>query len=332
LTQKEIYLNAIQGKKTPRPSIGNPVSIVCTELMDKTGFFFPEAHTDAAKMAGLALAGHTVMGFDNVMPYFSVVYESAASGVEVDWGRKDNMPSTKNTIWKEPEDIDISGKFLEHKYAKVVPDAIRIMKKELNGAAAINGKVFGPWTLAYHTVGMEEFLMGSFTDHDKTKKLLEKLKVLTLKFAEVQIAAGADCITLADHCTRDLCSPEAYRDYILPIHKEMAKAIKVPVILHICGYTLDRIQYINETGLACFHYDSKNDDAEMRKAASRMSLAGGTNNTELLRKGTEADVIADIEKKVRTGIEVIGPECAVPLDTPLKNLCVYGKYFKTIKQ
>jgi len=272
-----------------------------------------------------------VMGFDNVMPYISVVYESAASGVEVDWGRKDNMPSTKNTIWKEPEDIDVSGKFLEHKYAKVVPDAIRIMKKELNGEAAINGKVFGPWTLAYHTVGMEEFLMGSFTDPDKTKKLLEKLKVLTLKFAEAQIAAGADCITLADHCTRDLCSPDAYRDYILPIHKEMAKTIKVPVILHICGYTLDRIQYINETGLACFHYDSKNDDAEMRKAASRICLAGGTNNTELLRKGSEAEIIADIEKKISVGVEVIGPECAVPLDTPLKNLCLYGKYFETIK-
>ncbi|MEI7905263.1 MAG: uroporphyrinogen decarboxylase family protein [Candidatus Firestonebacteria bacterium] len=331
MIQKEIYLNAIQGKKTPRPGIGNPVSIVCTELMDKTGVFFPEAHTDASKMAALALAGHTLLGFDNVMPYFSVVHEAAGSGSKIDWGRKDVMPSTVETVWRGPEDIDVSDKFLEHPQAKVVPDAIRILKKELKGAAAVNGKVFGPWTLAYHTIGMEDFLMGSIENPERTRKILEKLKVLTIKYARAQIEAGADCITLADHVTRDLCSPEAYRDYVLPIHKELAKEIEVPVILHICGFTLDRIAYINESGFACFHYDSKNDDGEIRKAATKIRLAGGTNNTELLRKGTAEAIISDIEQKMRTNIELICPECAVPLDTPMENLKVFGRYFKTIK-
>jgi MtaA/CmuA family methyltransferase len=330
VTQREIFLNAIQGKTTPRPGVGSPVSIVCTELMDEIGVFFPESHTDASKMAALAIAGHTVMGFDNVMPYFSVVHEAAGSGAKIDWGRKDVMPSTVETVWKGPEDIDSSDEFLSHPDTKVVPDAIRIIKKELNGAAAINGKVFGPWTLAYHTIGMEDFLMGSLEDPERTRQILAKLKVITIKYANAQVEAGADCITLADHVTRDLCSPKAYKDYVLPIHQELAKEIKVPVILHICGYTLDRIGYINETQLACFHYDSKNDDGEMRKAASKIRLAGGTNNTELLRKGAETDIVKDIEEKMKVGIDLICPECAVPLDTPLNNLCVFGKYFKTI--
>jgi hypothetical protein len=37
MTGKEIFLNALQRKKNPRPAIGNPVSIACTELMDKVG-------------------------------------------------------------------------------------------------------------------------------------------------------------------------------------------------------------------------------------------------------------------------------------------------------
>ena len=36
--------------------------------------------------ARLAAAGCTVLGFDNVMPLFSVWHESAALGCEVDWG------------------------------------------------------------------------------------------------------------------------------------------------------------------------------------------------------------------------------------------------------
>ena len=49
MTGKELFLNALQRKKNPRPAIGNPASIACTELMDKVGASFPEAHLDAHK-------------------------------------------------------------------------------------------------------------------------------------------------------------------------------------------------------------------------------------------------------------------------------------------
>jgi MtaA/CmuA family methyltransferase len=326
MTGKEIFLNALQRKKNPRPAIGNPVSIACTELMDRMDAPFPEAHLNADKMAALAIGGHTIMGFDNVMPLFSVVHESAALGVSIDWGQKEIMPSTKGILYNEPGEIDNSNKFLDSPHARTPLDALRIIKKELKDSACITGKVFGPWTLAYHVFGIEDFLMWSYTDVEKTKMILEKLKVITIKYAKAQLEAGADCITVADHVTRDLCSPEAYRDFVFPIHKEIAKEIKCPLILHICGYTLDRIQYINKTGFSCFHFDSKNNDVEMRKAASNISLAGGTNNPQLLRSGKEEDIIKDIEQKISAQIDIIGPECAVPLDTPLINMYLFSKF------
>ncbi len=45
---------------------GTGTSIVCRELMECVGAFFPEAHLDAEKMAALAMAGHTLLGFDVV--------------------------------------------------------------------------------------------------------------------------------------------------------------------------------------------------------------------------------------------------------------------------
>jgi len=298
--------------------------------MEKLNIYFPEGHLKSGSMAALAAAGHSIMGFDNVMPLFSVCHESAAVGVETNWGEKTIMPSTLTPIWKRPEDIKISKKFLDSPFSQTPLEAIKKIRREFGESIAITGKAFGPWTLAYHLVGMEDFLMGTITDPDKTLQILDKLKEITVLFSEAQIQAGADNMLIADHATRDLCSPEAYRDFVLPIHKEMAKIIKVPTILHICGYTLDRIKYINETGLDGFHYDSKNDDIEMRKTASKIALLGGTNNTQLLRTGTEAEIIKDIEKKIKAGVEVIGPECAIPLDTPLKNMLVFGKYFKAI--
>ncbi len=41
---------------------------------------------DANAMADLALAGHEILGFDTVMPEYSVHQESAVLGCDVDWG------------------------------------------------------------------------------------------------------------------------------------------------------------------------------------------------------------------------------------------------------
>ncbi len=61
----------------------------------------------------------------------------------------------------------------------------------------------------------------------------ELMEAVQAGFPEAQIDAGADCILLADHATRDLCSPAAYQDFLLPLHQRMAAEIKVPLILHI---------------------------------------------------------------------------------------------------
>jgi [methyl-Co(III) methanol-specific corrinoid protein]:coenzyme M methyltransferase len=77
----------------------------------------------------------------------------------------------------------------------------------------------------------------------EVKDILRKLSEVILLFAGAQVNAGADVITVADHATMDLCSPGAYRDFLMPIHSMLAKEIKVPIMLHICGDTLDRIEY-----------------------------------------------------------------------------------------
>ena len=50
------------------PASGPVTSIVSMELMSHLGVGFPQGHLDVDQMVLLAEAGHTVMGYDVVMP------------------------------------------------------------------------------------------------------------------------------------------------------------------------------------------------------------------------------------------------------------------------
>jgi [methyl-Co(III) methanol-specific corrinoid protein]:coenzyme M methyltransferase len=92
--------------------------------MDRVGAFFPEAHLDAEKMAALAMAGHTELGFDVVMPLFSVCHEAAAMGCNVQWGGPDAMPESGKPIFKDFDDIRIPADLLDRPGCRVPLKAI----------------------------------------------------------------------------------------------------------------------------------------------------------------------------------------------------------------
>jgi [methyl-Co(III) methanol-specific corrinoid protein]:coenzyme M methyltransferase len=79
--------------------------------------------------------------------------------------------------------------------------------------------------------------------------------------------------------------------------------------------------HICEAGFDCFHFDSKVDARDAaRTVDGRMSLMGGVNNPAVLLQGTPDQVAEQARYAVAAGVQVIGPECAIPLRTPLDNL------------
>jgi [methyl-Co(III) methanol-specific corrinoid protein]:coenzyme M methyltransferase len=321
LKPREIFLRALKRQEVPRPAVGSATSIVTVDLMDAVGVSFPEAHLDAAKMAELAAAGHTVIGFDNVMPLFSVWHESAALGCPVEWGERNRMPDCRGGIYGIEDEIKIPRDLLTREGCRVPLEAIWLLRKRFGDRVAVVGKVFGPWTLGYHLFGVEEFLVNTLLKPGAVRKAIDTLKEVAVRFGRAQIEAGADALCLGDHATRDLCSPEAYRDFLQEVHGELNERIPCPLILHICGDTADRLPYIRETGIDCFHYDSKVADPTARRlAGQRLALMGGTSNISVIRNGGREEVLQDVESKLAGHIDVLGPECAVPLDAPFGNM------------
>ena len=297
MSKKERVLAALNRQDVDRTPVANPTSVATVEMMDLVDAPFPEACRSAELNAKLAATEISQFDFDSIAPYFSIIQESSAIGCEMQWEQKDNWPTVRmsNPIWKTASDVKVPANFLDHPDVKVITDSIRILKKEFGDEVPIIGKTMGPWTLAYHVFGVETFLLGSVDNPDETAEALEKLCEFTYLFGEAQIDAGADVLTVPDHATGDLVSGQYYQKFLQDIHTEMAERFSVPLILHICGRTVDRTPFIADTGMHAFHFDSKNSPQEAMDAVSdKIALVGNINNPETLySKDTE-----DVKKEV----------------------------------
>ncbi len=323
MTSRERVLAALRRDPVDRTPVCNPTSVATVELMDLVDAPFPDANRKPELMARLAATGYTELGFDTIMPVFTIIQESSALGCKIQWEQKDNWPTVKmrEPIWEDVDDVKIPSNFLTHQDTQCVLDAIRILKKEYGDEVAIIGKTMGPWSLGYHCFGVEPFLLLSLDDPGKTKLSLDRMKEATVEFGIAQIEAGADALTLPDHATGDLVSGDYYKRYLRDLHIEFVERLPIPLILHICGRTVDRMEYIAQTGMAAFHYDSKNKPAESMKAvANRIALVGNINNPETLFAKEPEDVRQEVRGNLDAEVQLVGPECAIPLQTAIENL------------
>ena len=279
MSPKRRFLAGLFGGRTDRVPVGNPTSLATVELQEATEAFFPEAHLDAEKMARLAAGGHELLGYDTVMPYFSVEQEAAALGCEMNWGAPDQMPVETTHPFAMPEDVVIPSDFLERQPTRTVLDAIGILKERYQGRVAIIGKVMGPWTLSYHVNGVQNFLIKTIMEPEAVRGFLDRLKEVTILFGRAQLAAGADVLCLADHATGDLVSPDTYRDFLMPVHRRSSRSSAARLFSTSAATRPTASSISFRPGFDCFHFDSKVDARKAKQiVGNRMSLVGNVNN------------------------------------------------------
>jgi MtaA/CmuA family methyltransferase len=321
-TPKRRFLSGLfGGRRGDRISVASPTSIVSVELMEKTGSFFPKAHVDPVKMAELAAGGYEILGFDTIMPEFSVNQEAEALGCVVDWGSPTMMPDAKTHPVREISDLKIPENLLEKPSLKVLLRALELLRRSYGDHVGIIGKVMGPWTISYHLVGVQEFLLWTLIEPEKVRRLLDRLKEVSIAFARAQLQAGADVVVIADHATGDLVSPKTYQDFLLPVHQEVNQRIGGPTILHLCGNCSDRLRLFVEAGFDAYHFEWQVDSKMAVEFINHeISLIGNIANKKVLFGGTPEDVYKQARYSIEAGVDILAPECAVPLQTPLANL------------
>jgi [methyl-Co(III) methylamine-specific corrinoid protein]:coenzyme M methyltransferase len=67
------------------------------EQMEACGAYWPEAHSDAEKMAILAEAGHSIIDFEAVRVPFDITFEAEIFGCSIKAGDLKQQPSVIKT-------------------------------------------------------------------------------------------------------------------------------------------------------------------------------------------------------------------------------------------
>ena len=320
MTPRRRFLSALYGGRVDKVPAMTLSSVITLEAMEIADAYFPEAHLDAEQMARLAATAHEDLGLDTVMPVFHSQLEADALDAATWWGTVDNWPATSDHVLTDPEDFKIPSDYLKRPSFEAVLGAIRLLRKRYPDVGIV-GKVYGPWSVGFHLVGIENFLMGTITEPDAIKRYLEVLLPASMMSAHAQFEAGADAVMWADHANRELVSPQTYRDFLLEMHQQVTEEMGGPSILHCCGETTDRIDYFAEAGWDCFHFESQVDPHTAKEiTGGRMSLMGNINNPTTLFSGTYDDCYEACMHVLEAGIDGVAPEGSVPLGTKMEVL------------
>lgn len=331
MTSRERVVATFKKQDRDRSPLINPTSIVNVECMAKAKVYFPSAHHDSAKMAVLASTGYELLKFDSIAPCFSVCNEAEALGCSINWGKVDIHPDIISPAFKSFSDFKIPKNFLDKKPVRTVIDAIKLIKKKYGNDAAIIGKVMGPWTLSFNLIGIQNMLNSLIMEPDTVKSFIEELNEVAILFAEAQIKAGADIITISDDAVGDFISVEGYNKIILPIHKYLNNKIgqNAFTILHISGIILDKMETFTKAGFNALNFDSRNTAHKtILEVKNKILLAGCINNPYTLLNGNEEDVIREVIYCIENKIDFIAPECAIPCNVTSKNLLAMSKAIK----
>ncbi len=167
-----------------------------------------------------------------------------------------------------------------------VTEAVRRVRRELDGRVPLIGFAGSPWTVATYCVEG-----GGSKNHARIKgmlygapetlhRLLEVLTRATIDYLNAQVAAGAQALMVFD-TWGGLLSPAAYREFSLAYMARIVEGLgreaegrRVPVILFTKGAGA-RLTEMADTGCDALGVDWTTDLAEARRlTADRVALQG----------------------------------------------------------
>ncbi len=323
MTPKERFIKAMRFKKVDRPPVLSPNQTATVEQMDSLGIYFPDAYSDAQKMAALASAAWEQVGLEGISLPFCQTVEAEVFGLEVKWGRrKTDIPEAPFRGYSTPDGVEVPENFLEQGRIPVVLEAIEILKERYGDEVPIMGHVIGPFSLAAHLANMEKILRLSIKNPTLVKEFTNLGLEAIAEYANAMLERGADAIVIENmFASVDIMGVKGYVNFAQPFDRELVRNIRGPTILHICGDGTRIIEEMLATGASCLSIDSKTDARRAVSASrGRAAIMGNIDTVYALAFGTPDEVVAETRRSIEAGIDIIAPGCAISPLTPNRNL------------
>lgn len=326
LQAKERLKRILEGKQADRPACicpGGMMNMVTKELMESVNIYLPEAHCDARKMAGLARAVCESGCFENLGVPFCMTVEAEEMGAIVDLGSDIYEPHVVQYVIESVSDYGklrkIDGKSGR---AKVVLDAIRILKEETEGVPII-GNLTGPVSTASSLMEPVVFYKELRKKNEKAHEYMEFVTDQLLAFGRAQIDAGADVIAISDPSgTGEILGPKYFREFAVTYLNRLIDGLqqeKMGTIVHICGQMGPVYREVSEVHSNVLSFDSVVPMKEARRKLEGRILMGNV-STYALEFADPEKVRVLTKGCVDSGADIISPACGLGMRSPLKNV------------
>ena len=265
------------------------MSFAVTEVMQETGCWWPAAHSDATRMATLALRMQQVTSFDNVAVPFCMTVEAEALGSEVNYGTETVQPWITREVLQSVEEV--AGFVPQDSAARdrrpVVLESISRLREAAPDLPVFGG-VVGPFSLAAQLLEASLLLRAVHRQPEAVRALLHLCADFVVAFAQRQVQAGADVVAVADPtATGEILGRRKYVEFAEPYQRQVAATIQqigVPVILHICGCPNALLGSLAEVAVGAISLDETADLHAAREALAGRCLMGNI-SAELLAEG-----------------------------------------------
>lgn len=322
MTPKERVIAAIEKKKLDRPPVVCFTQSVTVDVMDVAKVYWPDAHTDANKMAELSCAIPKVTGLESVRLPYCLTVEAEIMGCAVDLGKQDRTPMVKKHGFEADSPIEIPKNVVTGR-AKTVVEAIKLCKQKVGNEYPIVVGTTGPLTIAGHLVGTENLLLWMITDPDPVRKFIKASAQLEKQYVKALAEAGADVIVMSDpSASTDMLSGEMFDEFAKPYIKEaFSEAGKAKTCLHICGDTTILLDHMIATGANCLSIEEKvSPEKAVELVGGRTALVGNVGVVRPLLQGTPEDNLEMAKRVKAAGFNLVAPGCGLAARVPLANI------------
>lgn len=326
LTPKERLKAIFEGRETDRPACicpGGMMNMITADLMDQIQVFLPEAHHDARQMAELAKAVYEQGCFENYGVPFCMTVEAEEMGAKVDMGTKVYEPHVIEYVMDSVSDYEkLTPVDVTRGRAKVVTDAIRILKEETSGVPIV-GNLTGPVSTASSVMEPVNFYKELRKKNKEAHAYMEFITDQLIAFGRAQIEAGADVIAISDPSgTGEILGPKFFKEFAVTYLNKLLDGLKkekIGTIVHICGQMHSVYKEINEVHSDVLSFDSVVPMKEAR-ANLRDRVLMGNVSTYAIEFGDPDRVKMLTESCRRGGSDIISPACGLGMKSPLTNV------------
>jgi len=322
-TQKDRLFAAAKKQEVDKPPCicpGGMMNMISRDIMLKSGCFWPEAHTDPEKMAGLTYALNEAGGFENYGVPFCMTIEAEAMGAEVNMGSLLCEPHVVDSPLTSVEQLELLKPIdVNSGRVKVTLDAIKILKAK-NTDVPIIGNLTGPVSTAGTLVDMS-ILMKAFIKTGRISQLMDFIVENLIIYAKAQVAAGADVLCISEPSgTGEILGPKKFKNFTIKYVNQVLDAVDVPVkIVHICGKLKRVYHIIPDLHCDIFSFDAIVPIMEIKAMIPEMTVMGNVSSFALGEVSPEK-VERLVALAITKGAEVVAPACGLSTTTPLVNI------------